>query len=207
MLSRRQFYRRLAGATVAGIAGISSARSSSAAETESKKYPPGKFFDIHTHLGQAANHTPALSAEELLRDGVASLDLGHELPFSPFGEIDLIRAEFCAASNVEAAVVAILHAAPFEAHFEVGVLAVGRKMRRAAAAQLNHAVGDFPVRSFFNLRLFADESPAGEVGAVEERSEALLLLFGRQQVGASDVGDEQETETGNDESTKEAGHA
>ncbi|MCE9603655.1 MAG: amidohydrolase family protein [Planctomycetia bacterium] len=27
----------------------------------------GKFFDIHTHIGQAANHTPPLTAEELLR--------------------------------------------------------------------------------------------------------------------------------------------
>jgi predicted TIM-barrel fold metal-dependent hydrolase len=67
MLSRRQFHHRLAAATVAGIVGTSSVCSSSAAETESKQYPPGKFFDIHTHLGQAANHTPPLSAEELLR--------------------------------------------------------------------------------------------------------------------------------------------
>lgn len=62
MMQRREFHRRLAAATFS-TCGFT-ARSAEGADA---KYPPVPFFDIHTHIGQAANHTPPLSAEELLR--------------------------------------------------------------------------------------------------------------------------------------------
>lgn len=64
MLSRREFHRAAVG-VAAGI-GCSIAAKVSHAEPE-KVYPKGKFFDIHTHLGQTWNTTQILTPEELLR--------------------------------------------------------------------------------------------------------------------------------------------
>ncbi len=50
-----------AGAIAAGVA----VRHTRAAEP-GKQFPPGKFVDIHTHLGQAWNHTAPLGAKALL---------------------------------------------------------------------------------------------------------------------------------------------
>lgn len=64
MLSRRQFHRAVMGAA----AGISSSLMPRASHAEAEKsYPKGKFFDIHTHLGQTWNTTQVLTPEELLR--------------------------------------------------------------------------------------------------------------------------------------------
>lgn len=38
-----------------------------ATTAEEKKYPQGKYVDMHTHIGQTWTHTQPLSAEELLR--------------------------------------------------------------------------------------------------------------------------------------------
>jgi hypothetical protein len=65
MLNRRQFHRATAAAALVGFGGINS-RESCAAEPV-KKYPAGKFFDMHTHFGLTTNYRPMLTAEELLR--------------------------------------------------------------------------------------------------------------------------------------------
>lgn len=61
---RREFHRR-AAAWTAGVAaaGAGAARSAAA----DAKFPPGRYVDVHTHLGQTWNKTAPLSAEELLR--------------------------------------------------------------------------------------------------------------------------------------------
>jgi predicted TIM-barrel fold metal-dependent hydrolase len=70
MITRRRFCQSVASiATIASVHGSIapswSAPSLSAAENS--KYPPGKYVDMHTHLGQTWNSTAPLSAEELLR--------------------------------------------------------------------------------------------------------------------------------------------
>ena len=65
-LSRRQFHQR-ALALAASAAAISSVHSAPAAEGGADEFPPGRYVDVHTHLGQTWNKTAPLSAEELLR--------------------------------------------------------------------------------------------------------------------------------------------
>lgn len=62
MLTRRQFHRRATALTVGGF--FSSVAASSCA---AEKYPPGKYVDVHTHLGTVWSSGQPLSATELLR--------------------------------------------------------------------------------------------------------------------------------------------
>lgn len=64
MLSRREFHQAVIG-VAAGIGG-SLATQAKGAE-QAKSYPKGKYFDVHTHLGQTWNTTQVLTPEELLR--------------------------------------------------------------------------------------------------------------------------------------------
>ncbi|WP_425615993.1 amidohydrolase family protein [Anatilimnocola sp. NA78] len=57
-MHRRQFF-----ATSAAIAAASQIQLSA----QEKKFPPGDYVDMHTHLGQTWNTTQPLTAEELLR--------------------------------------------------------------------------------------------------------------------------------------------
>jgi predicted TIM-barrel fold metal-dependent hydrolase len=77
-LDRRSFGRRVAGwgAGLAAAWGAGPALSSLAVGSAGRllpvaaadeKFPPGKYVDMHTHLGQTWNTTVPLSAEELLR--------------------------------------------------------------------------------------------------------------------------------------------
>ncbi len=59
MITRRTFNRAAVAAW-----GALAARAMPAAE---KSFPPGRYVDVHTHLGQTWNTTKPLSAEELLR--------------------------------------------------------------------------------------------------------------------------------------------
>jgi predicted TIM-barrel fold metal-dependent hydrolase len=61
MLTRRQFHRRAAAAAAATFA------SPLVAEEPAKHYPPGTFFDFHTHIGRSTNYVEPLTAEALLR--------------------------------------------------------------------------------------------------------------------------------------------
>ena len=56
MLTRRTF---LTGVSVAAVASRLSA--------DQAKFPKGRYFDMHTHLGQTWNSTQVLTAEVLLR--------------------------------------------------------------------------------------------------------------------------------------------
>jgi predicted TIM-barrel fold metal-dependent hydrolase len=62
-ISRRAFHCRAAGGALAACASLR-ITDSSAAE---KKFPDGRYFDMHTHLGQPWNRRGKLSAEMLLR--------------------------------------------------------------------------------------------------------------------------------------------
>lgn len=59
-LSRRSFH-RLGAATLLGLGAASKAAAGESA------FPPGRYVDVHTHLGQTWNTTKVLTAEELLR--------------------------------------------------------------------------------------------------------------------------------------------
>ena len=62
-LSRRSFCRSLVGLSVAGIA----ARSLRAAETPVHSFPPGRYVDVHTHIGTIpTDKTEPLTASDLL---------------------------------------------------------------------------------------------------------------------------------------------
>lgn len=63
-IHRRSFHRQLAGGAAAAMLGGLWQSKASGAE---KKFPPGKYFDMHTHLGQTWNSRPPLVAEYLLR--------------------------------------------------------------------------------------------------------------------------------------------
>ena len=66
MLDRRRFLHKgvaLAGAGLTAAAGLRSTRAGEPAG----KFPPGRYFDFHTHFGLLTNHTPRLSVENLLR--------------------------------------------------------------------------------------------------------------------------------------------
>ena len=62
-ISRRAFHRRAAGCALGTLAPLCAAGSLAA----DKKFPAGRFVDMHTHLGQAWNRRGKLSAEMLLR--------------------------------------------------------------------------------------------------------------------------------------------
>lgn len=62
--SRRSFCRTAVGMSVAAWLGGSVAARTRA---DDAKYPPGRYVDMHTHLGQTWNSTEPLSAEQLLR--------------------------------------------------------------------------------------------------------------------------------------------
>lgn len=64
MLSRRQFHGRIAASIAACVSTAPTARTE---EPAKKKYPHGKFFDFHTHIGPVTNYKPPLLTEELLR--------------------------------------------------------------------------------------------------------------------------------------------
>jgi predicted TIM-barrel fold metal-dependent hydrolase len=61
--TRREFHRRAAGAIACGLT-AAIAGPTLAAE---KKYPPGRYVDMHTHLGTVWNTTTQLTATDLLR--------------------------------------------------------------------------------------------------------------------------------------------
>lgn len=66
-VDRRQFCRVAAAATAASLAFVSGNSTARADEPPPEKtYPPGRYVDVHTHLGQTWNTTAALTAEDLL---------------------------------------------------------------------------------------------------------------------------------------------
>lgn len=63
-ISRRQFHREVSAVTVGAIStGVARGQSPSS----EKKYPAGKYVDIHVHLGQEWNSRGPLTAEMMLR--------------------------------------------------------------------------------------------------------------------------------------------
>ena len=62
-ISRRAFNRM----AVTGVAASVLGKSFSADAADKKSYPEGKYFDIHTHLGQVWGNRPDLTADNLLR--------------------------------------------------------------------------------------------------------------------------------------------
>jgi predicted TIM-barrel fold metal-dependent hydrolase len=65
-ISRRQFHAHFAAGAAALVACRQWPAASRASEPQ-KEFPPGKYVDVHTHLGQTWNSTAPLSAEALLR--------------------------------------------------------------------------------------------------------------------------------------------
>lgn len=61
-MQRRRFLSALAA-----TAALPYALGSSVSHAQEKKYPSGRYVDMHTHLGQTWNTTQVLTAEELLR--------------------------------------------------------------------------------------------------------------------------------------------
>jgi predicted TIM-barrel fold metal-dependent hydrolase len=68
-ISRRDFHQRAAGFLAAAVSSFSSVVSNPGAQADEKKekFPPGRYVDMHTHLGQTWNTQPPLTAEALLR--------------------------------------------------------------------------------------------------------------------------------------------
>src|SRR5688572_10851402 len=64
-ISRRAFHAKIAATAAAVTLGRTS--SATAQSPAGRKFPPGDYVDMHTHLGQTWNTTQPLSAEELLR--------------------------------------------------------------------------------------------------------------------------------------------
>lgn len=64
-LTRRQFCSSTAA--TCGAFAASHALTPSSAIAAANTFPPGRYVDVHTHLGQTWNSTKPLSAEELLR--------------------------------------------------------------------------------------------------------------------------------------------
>lgn len=62
-LDRRSFGRAI---LVSGVTWVTAAGSDRAAAAPDRQYPPGKYVDVHTHLGQTWNNTPELTAAGLL---------------------------------------------------------------------------------------------------------------------------------------------
>src|SRR5260370_34493091 len=71
-LNRREFCRIAivsSGAGLAAFAGGTAARAAPEAQAKTdnrKTYPPGRYVDVHTHLGQTWNTKEAVTAEILL---------------------------------------------------------------------------------------------------------------------------------------------
>ncbi len=65
MLNRREFHRAAATSVAALMSGA--AACPSRADESAKQYPRGKYVDFHTHIGRTTNHTPPITAEDLLR--------------------------------------------------------------------------------------------------------------------------------------------
>jgi len=69
-VTRRDFCRLAVASTCASavaLTHVSVARSEPAGpDRPAKKYPPGRYVDVHTHLGQTWNTTEGLTAEKLL---------------------------------------------------------------------------------------------------------------------------------------------
>ncbi|MBW3600075.1 MAG: amidohydrolase family protein [Planctomycetes bacterium] len=61
-ISRRRFHQAISALTITAVA-----PRVAHAEEDDSQFPPGKFVDVHTHLGQTWNTTTPLGAEELLR--------------------------------------------------------------------------------------------------------------------------------------------
>lgn len=59
--------RRCFLSALAATAALPYALGDSASHAQEKKYPSGRYVDMHTHLGQTWNTTQVLTAEELLR--------------------------------------------------------------------------------------------------------------------------------------------
>ena len=67
-ISRRQFQRvALSGLSAAVLAGVGARPARADEKSNDKKFPPGRYVDVHTHLGQTWNSTQSLTAEVLLR--------------------------------------------------------------------------------------------------------------------------------------------
>lgn len=65
-IGRRTWLRQTAGLVVSGVMGASLV-GSSRAQAAGDSFPPGRYVDVHTHLGQTWNNRPPLTAEALLR--------------------------------------------------------------------------------------------------------------------------------------------
>jgi predicted TIM-barrel fold metal-dependent hydrolase len=69
-LTRRDFCRLAIAASSAAAAGLVLSSTAQcepqAADQPDKKYPPGRYVDVHTHLGQTWNTTEELTVEKLL---------------------------------------------------------------------------------------------------------------------------------------------
>jgi uncharacterized protein len=69
-VDRRDFCRAALASTCAALATASGATAAlgdqQAATRPEKTYPPGRYVDVHTHLGQASNTTAELTVEKLL---------------------------------------------------------------------------------------------------------------------------------------------
>ena len=87
-LDRRQFHQSLVAVTASSL--------TANAVAEDPRFPPGKYVDMHTHLGQTWNTTAPLSAEELLRWMDAhSISQAVVLPLvSPESSSYLLTSEF-----------------------------------------------------------------------------------------------------------------
>lgn len=68
-LYRRQFHQHLlaAGGACLGLPLSRAAEPASEARASSGQYPPGKYVDVHVHLGQPWNERGPLTAEQMLR--------------------------------------------------------------------------------------------------------------------------------------------
>ena len=66
-ISRRQFGQSVGAAITAGVSlELFGAFSHAAPAAAAGKFPPGRYVDIHTHLGQTWNKNKELTAHELL---------------------------------------------------------------------------------------------------------------------------------------------
>ena len=66
-LTRRRFHERLAAGTTAGLLSLDFATRATSAAAGEPKFPPGRYVDVHTHLGTVWNSGTELTAEALLR--------------------------------------------------------------------------------------------------------------------------------------------
>ena len=64
-IDRRAFHKQIGSWATVAAAGSWFSQCQPAAATE--EFPPGRYVDVHTHLGQTWNQNQPLTAEELLR--------------------------------------------------------------------------------------------------------------------------------------------